>query len=442
MTPHEADVESASTVHDVLCIERQGQEQLPVQIPDGGFDAWMVVVSGFITTMNVFGFVNSFGVFQTRYVSRGGLLSKYSPSAVSVIGSVETFFVFFPALVIGRLADAGYIRSLVFGGTCMMVFGILMTSIDKTGQYYEFFLAQGVCIGLGLCPIFIPPVTLCAHWFRRKHALALGITAAGASVGGCLYPILLNLLFPKIGFSWSMRVVALIIAVTQIIPLIFLKSRMPFRKLKGQTFFDVQVFRNPAYVLVHIGLFLAFWGLYTPFYDLEIFAISNNVPVTLAFYMLPITSAASACGRVLLAFVADRYGCVNSIIPSVAAAASLLFIWLACTTQSTVIAFCVLYGCASGAVVSLSVSVVTSLSNDPAKNGIRTGQMLTLCSIATLTGPPIANAIIESVSQLLPGDGTKVFDGGAIFSGSVVMAGLACLVVARFMYDRRLCVKV
>ena len=194
--------------------------------------------------------------------------------------------------------------------------------------------------------------------------------------------------------------------------------------------------------MVHIGLFLSFWGLYTPFYDLEIFAISNEVSDTLTFYMLPITNAASALGRVLPAFVADRYGCVNSIIPSVAAAGSLLFIWQACTTQSSLIAFCVLYGFASGAVVSLAAAVVASLSNDPAKTGIRTGQMLTLCSFATLTGPPIANAIVGSVSQLMPGDGAKVFDGGAIFSGSVVTAGLACLVLARFVYDRRLCVKV
>ncbi|ORY83028.1 putative MFS monocarboxylate transporter [Protomyces lactucae-debilis] len=425
---------------DEVTLQQQKPPTSPV--PDGGFEAWMIVVSGFITTLNACGFVNCFGVFQASYISPGGLLETYSPSAISWIGSLQTFFVFFPALVIGRIADAGYVRSTVFVGTCIMIFGILMTSIAKPGQYYQFFLAQGVCVGIGLCPIFIPPVTVAAHWFKRKHALSLGIGASGASVGGCLYSILLKHLLPKIGFAWSLRVVALIIGVTQIIPLIFLKPRLPARPLKGQQFLDLEVFHNPVYVLVHLGLFLAFMGLYTPFFNIELFAFANGLSLDLAFYTLPILNAASTIGRILPALIADRFGSLNSLIPCIGTTGCLLFVWMGCTTQKGIITFSVFYGFTSGAFVSLPPAVVAALSEAPDRTGIRVGQMLSIVSVATLIGPPIANAIIGPLRQLRPGGGSEIFNDGAIFAGAVVMGGFATLVLARIVYDRRFSIKI
>lgn len=48
-------------------------------------------------------------------------------------------------------------------------------------------------------------------FFRRKRALAGGLTIAGSSLGGVIFPLMVVRLIPKIGFPWTMRVCAFMI---------------------------------------------------------------------------------------------------------------------------------------------------------------------------------------------------------------------------------------
>jgi len=59
--------------------------------PDGGRNAWTQVAMAHLVSFNTWGYANSFGVFQTYYVTEWG----YSRSAVSWIGSMQIFFLFF-----------------------------------------------------------------------------------------------------------------------------------------------------------------------------------------------------------------------------------------------------------------------------------------------------------------------------------------------------------
>lgn len=265
------------------------------EFPDGGFDAWMVVVADFWCCFNTWGFTNSFGVFQTYYLANQ--LSDSTPSDVAWIGSVQTFLLFAPSVVVGRLTDAGYVRPMIIFGTLIQVFALMMTSIST--EYYQIFLSQGLAFGLGLCPLFLTAVAVVPHWFKRRRALALGIGAAGSSVGGVIYPITLNKLFPMIGFAWTVRVCGLIMLVTQSAAIIYLKPRLQPRSLRGAAFFDPASFKQFIYILVTAGLFLSFAGLYTPFVFSQDFAIYHGIDTGLAFYTLPIINAASTLGRIV-----------------------------------------------------------------------------------------------------------------------------------------------
>lgn len=263
--------------------------------PDGGFDAWMVVAADFWCCFNTWGFTNSFGVFQTHYLANQ--LSDYDGATIAWIGSVQTFLLFFPSFFVGRLTDAGYVRPMMIFGTVIQVFALMMTSISK--EYYQFFLSQGVAFGLGLCPLFLPAVTVVPHWFKRRRALALGIGAAGSSIGGVIYPITLNKLIPMVGFGWAVRICAFLMLITQSVAIIYLKPRLRPRPLKGAAFFDFTAFREVAYNLATLGFFCGFWGLYTPFFYVQDFALYYGMPDDFAFYTLPIINAASTMGRIL-----------------------------------------------------------------------------------------------------------------------------------------------
>ena len=55
--------------------------------PDGGLQAWTQLVLAHLTVFNTWGYINSFGVFQTYYV----ITLEEPPSAISWVGSVQIF---------------------------------------------------------------------------------------------------------------------------------------------------------------------------------------------------------------------------------------------------------------------------------------------------------------------------------------------------------------
>jgi hypothetical protein len=58
--------------------------------PDGGLQAWLVVLGAWCTAFCSFGWVNSIGVFQEYY--QNDLLKDYSSSTIAWIPSLQIFF--------------------------------------------------------------------------------------------------------------------------------------------------------------------------------------------------------------------------------------------------------------------------------------------------------------------------------------------------------------
>jgi MFS family permease len=80
-----------------------------------------------------------------------------------------------------------------------------MFGFASATKYWEIFLGQGIACGLAAGIAFIPAASSVSHWFRRRRATALGVLATGSSIGGIVYPVMINHLFPKIGFVWTVR---------------------------------------------------------------------------------------------------------------------------------------------------------------------------------------------------------------------------------------------
>jgi MFS family permease len=131
---------------------------------------------------------------------------------------------------------------------------------------------------------FIPAVACVSTWFKQRRAFAIGIVASGSSVGGVIYPIVIGRLIPQIGFGWTVRVVALLQLVTLIIAVIVMKSRLPPRK--AGPLVEPKTFLQPSYTLYTIGAFLAFWGLYTPFFYSPLYAEKIHAPTNVSVYLL------------------------------------------------------------------------------------------------------------------------------------------------------------
>ena len=108
----------------------------PPPPPDGGIHAWTQVACGFIVIMTTWGYVNSFGSFQTYYTST----LPQSPSTISWIGSIQVWLTFFVGAFSGRLLDAGLFVPTFFVGAVLQVLGIFLMSIS-TKYWHLMFVA-------------------------------------------------------------------------------------------------------------------------------------------------------------------------------------------------------------------------------------------------------------------------------------------------------------
>lgn len=161
----------------------------PPPPPDGGFKAWLQVAMGFLIIFVTWGFVNSFGAFQSYYTQ----ILPEDPSTISWIGSIQVFLTFFIGAFSGRLLDAGLFVPTLFVGGILQLLGIFMTSLST--KWWQLLLSQGVLTGIGGGIFFCPSMGLIATYFSDRRALAVGIVSTGNSVGKNHASILKDLQF-------------------------------------------------------------------------------------------------------------------------------------------------------------------------------------------------------------------------------------------------------
>ena len=149
--------------------------------------------------------------------------------------------------VFGKVFDNFGPRYLLLGGALAHVFGLMMTSLST--EYYQFFLAQGVCSSLGASAVFYSGMSSIGTWFFKRRATAFGIMASGSSLGGVIYPIMVYKLIPKIGFPWTMRVAAFTILGMLIIANLTVKSRLKPQPKKLDIMDFFRPLREPAFSL-------------------------------------------------------------------------------------------------------------------------------------------------------------------------------------------------
>ncbi|TID24958.1 MFS general substrate transporter [Venturia nashicola] len=387
------------------------------QIPNGGFQAWMQVVGGFFLFFNTWGIINTFGVYQTIYET--SYLRSSSPSSISWIGSLQIFLLMVGGALTGPIYDAGHFRALIAVGSFLIVFGHMMLSLCTS--YWQIILAQAFCIGIGSGCLFVPAVAIISTYFNSKLALATGIAASGSSLGGVLYPIILNRLYKPIGFGWSVRIIGFLALVTLLIPIMVMKPRvLPAAK---RALIDWTAFKSAPFMIFTLGSFIGFMGLFMFFFYIQLYAIRKHVTnENLAFYLLSMLNAASTFGRIIPNFVADRVGPLNIIVPCALISGILIFTLIPVNNLAGTIIVTLLYGFFSGAFVSLTPTIIVQhLSPNRGLVGTRLGMSFSIIAVGALIGNPIAGAILD----------VKGFISVWIFGGTLVLLGGVFMAISR-----------
>ncbi|KKY19338.1 putative mfs monocarboxylate transporter [Diplodia seriata] len=384
--------------------------------PDGGLKAWLQVLAGHLTLFCTWGYLNSWGLFQAYYVSEYNLPA----STVSWVVSIQIFMINLLAGFSGRLFDAGHYRPTVLCGMILEVIAIMMTSVCN--RFWQVFLAQGVCGGLGMGLVWCPTISLISTYFVKRRAVGLAFSLAGSSTGGVVFPVVFQQLMPHLGFGWTVRVMGFIVLGLYAVVLSLARTRINPRE--------------SAYSLFTVGTFLMLWSVYNAFFYVNSFAHGIiHIPSSKSLTLLYLMNGVSVAGRILPALFADRFfGSLNTFIFLTAIAGIVMFCWTAVDSLTGLMIWAAFYGFFGSGLQGLFGAALAGLTTDLKKMGVRVGMVMSIGSIAALTGSPLAGALIEYNHGSYRG--MQVF-GGACLVGAAFVNTLAALAGAGYLQRRK-----
>ena len=235
--------------------------------------AILQIIAGHLIIFDTFGYIGSWGVIESYYASSLGL----SFSAISWIGSVQIFLVYFIGTFSGRALDAGYLRLTLALGCLLQTGGVFATSWSTS--YWQLFLSQAICQGLGNGLVFCPMISLMSTYYGDKdRAFAISFAACGAATGGMVFPAIARELLPKVGIGWTLRVMGFVFLANSLVALALVRVRVKPRP--SGRLVEWESFKEVPFVLFAVGSFFAMWGVYFAYFyvSLSLFTTSRSIP--------------------------------------------------------------------------------------------------------------------------------------------------------------------
>ena len=326
----------------------------------------------------------------------------------------------------GPSFDRGYLNTLLLVGSTLTALGIMMTSLCT--EYWQFILAQGLCVGLGAGCLFVPSLAMVSTFFTKYRAIATGVVLLVISFVGIFYHIMFRRLQPSLGFEWATRIIGFITIALLLIAIACMWSRSPPKPPRAM--FQPSAFKSPPYAMQSFGTMLGFIGLYIPIFYIQVYASAREVTQNedYTFYLIPILNAGQFFGRILPNFFTNKIGLMNAMIVDTFALAILGFGWIGVESVAGITIFAVLYGFFAGAFISLIPPVIVELTPDMTVVGTWLGMSLFVAAFGLLIGTPVAGSLIDiEKKQFVP---AQAFTGGVILLGGLLML-MALIVQSR-----------
>ncbi|KAH0290604.1 MFS general substrate transporter, partial [Aureobasidium sp. EXF-3399] len=295
----------------------------PPTYPDGGLQAWLVVLGAFCGLTASVGLYNSTGVLSILLSS--SILTTTSASSLGWIFSIYAFVVWSVGVWVGPCFDVFGPRVLLLAGAVCTMLG--MMGLSFCDEYYQVFLAFSLLTGLGSSLLLTPSMACVAHWFNTRRGLASGIAWTGGGVGGIVFPLLVQALLPSLGWKWCIRILGFVLLVLCAICICFCRSRIEPPKPKDgvstwrQTLPDYRIFADGtgAMAITTAGTLFTDLAYFIPITYLPAYYLSRQhmddqeAGVTGAagfgYQLLAILNAASCFGRLTSGSLGDSIGC-------------------------------------------------------------------------------------------------------------------------------------
>ena len=382
----------------------------PSYNPSRFFYGYIIVSAGFIVMTMTFGINYSFGVFFKPILAEFGWSRASASAAYSLMAIMSGFLGIFA----GRLGDYFGPKFIGILGGLFLGAGYLLLS--QTQNIWHFYLFHGLVLsaGVGGCwPALLPAV---AKWFIARRGLMTGIVASGIGFGTFIHPPLAEWLISNYGWRTAYFIIGLLTLVLVVGVSQFLKrdpqeiGQLPYGietvngdktvyEIGGHTF--KEAIRTIQFWLLGTVYICYGYCLHTTMVHVAPHVQDMGFSAAHAARILATIGVTSIFARIIIGGASDRFGVKPSLIVGLLILAlSLLWVQIA-TTLLLLYLFGILFGFASGGVISLQALAAGELFGLRSL-GIILGTVAFLYTVGAAVGAIISGYIFDVVGSYRP----------------------------------------
>jgi len=430
------------------------------QPPDGGFWAWLVLVSCFLVNGIIFGIINTFGILFVQLkidLDEAGV--EDAATKCALIGSLTIGTTFFLSFLVGILSDKIGLRLTSVIGAVLATLGmglsaLLYSRISVLHPGACLYLTYGLMFGSGASLVYTPSLTILGHYFKRRLGLANGIVTAGSSVFTIALSFINQFILETHGLEVCLQMMTALCSVLVLCALSFvpvLQSPAPApqqpgssRRSKVQELVSSLVYtpnwRNRRFVVWTLAIPLALFGYFVPYCHLPQFAkeipldeddVRNGEKASQLIMCIGVSSGLGRLGSGLLADLPAVKRNGNRIVLQQVSFVSIGVCTMLLTLAQrfgdhvflAMLTFCFVLGIFDGCFITMLGPIAFDLCG-AAGAGQAIGFLLALCSVPLTLGPPVAGYIYDQVGNYVP---AFLAAGVPPMVGAVAMCSIRCI---------------
>jgi OFA family oxalate/formate antiporter-like MFS transporter len=367
------------------------------------FYGYVLVFSGFLIMLSMYGTLYSFGVFLKP------LLNEVGRTRAAVSGAYSLCFFLSGALamVAGGLTDRIGPRTVIAGSGILIGSGYILLS--RTNTLLDLYLCYGLLVGTGMSGGITPVLSTITKWFKERRGLMTGFVVAGVGTGTLIMPPIANALISAYGWRTSFLLLGMIVlAVITGLAQLFLgdpasKGLLPYGSedaagatggcsVEGLSFHDacktIQLWILFA-IYVCSGFVIQAALVHT-----AIYAVSLGMSPGRAAMLLSVIGVGSLVGRVFGGAASDRFGNrLVMIIASILMAVQFSLLLLSSDTWALLL-FAGLFGVVYGEILCMMPLLPAEMFG-LRNHGAILGVIMFASTIGGGLGPVIAGVIFD-----------------------------------------------
>ena len=184
----------------------------------------MTILSAWLAIFCLFGYRSSFSIMQTMIIADTGWTTLQTSLGYCIMMTVYAITAFFS----GSLVDKKGCRPTYAIGAVCCFLGFFLTSLVNVATpsgFYVYLFTYGLFAGVGTGMLWVSSTVSCRKWYvGDRYGTMWGIAFMGAPMAQLLLTLVLKSVLVSMGWSVSMKILSVIMAVFLIVASIFAKK--------------------------------------------------------------------------------------------------------------------------------------------------------------------------------------------------------------------------